>query len=237
MEKLFELHDEGRFDLIVVDTPPTRNALDFLDAPRRLTRFLDNRIFRLLVMPTRTYMRMVGVATQAFLRTVAKVVGSDVVKDAVDFFAAFEGMEQGFRERAQKVLDLLSEPVTAFVLVAAPRRDAIEEALFFASRLQESDIEVEALIVNRLHPRFGQVPSVLTSPEAAAVPAAAPLAALVGNLRDLEGIAEREERYLKSLTRQVAPAPVVRVPLLDHDVHDLNGLGQVGRYLLGLEEG
>ncbi len=120
MEKLYELHDEGRFDLIVVDTPPTRNALDFLDAPRRLTRFLDNRIFRLLVMPARTYMRMVGVATQAFLRTVAKVVGSDVVKDAVDFFSAFDGMEQGFRDRAQRVLELLSEPVTAFVLVAAP---------------------------------------------------------------------------------------------------------------------
>ena len=116
MEKLYELHDEGRFDLIVVDTPPTRNALDFLDAPRRLTRFLDNRIFRLLVMPARTYMRMVGVATQAFLRTVAKVVGSDVVNDAVAFFTAFEGMEQGFRERAQRVLELLSEPVTALVL-------------------------------------------------------------------------------------------------------------------------
>jgi anion-transporting ArsA/GET3 family ATPase len=233
MEKLYELHNEGRFDLIVVDTPPTRNALDFLDAPRRLTRFLDNRIFRLLVMPARTYMKVVGLATQAFLRTVAKVVGSDVVKDAVDFFAAFEGMEQGFRERAQRVLDLLSEPVTAFVLVAAPRRDAIEEALFFARRLQESDIEVQALVVNRLHPRFGPVPSVLTSAASAAASEAAPLLALVTNLRDLDGIAEREERYLMSLTRQVAPAPVIRVPLLDSDVHDLAGLSRVGAYLLG----
>ncbi len=234
MEKLYELHDEGRFDLIVIDTPPTRNALDFLDAPRRLTHFLDNRIFRMLVMPARTYMKMVGLATQAFLKTVAKVVGSDVVKDAVDFFAAFEGMEQGFRERAQKVLELLSEPVTAFVLVAAPRRDAVDEAMYFAGRLQESDIEVQALVVNRLHPRFGPVPSVLTKPGTGAVsPEVAPLLALVKNLRDLEGIAEREERYLKSLTRQVAPAPVVRVPLLDDDVHDVAGLGQVGRYLLG----
>ncbi|MDQ6617399.1 MAG: AAA family ATPase [Actinomycetota bacterium] len=232
MEKLYELHDEGRFDLIVVDTPPSRNALDFLDAPRRLTRFLDNRIFRLLVMPARTYMRMVGVATQAFLRTVARVVGSDVVKDAVDFFTAFEGMEQGFRDRSQRVLELLSEPVTAFVLVAGPRRDAIDEAMFFARRLQESDIEVQALVVNRLHPRFGPVPAVLTSAASAEVPEAASLLSLVRNLQDLDGIAEREERYLKSLTRQVAPAPVVRVPLLDDDVHDLSGLGQVGRYLL-----
>jgi anion-transporting ArsA/GET3 family ATPase len=233
MEKLYELHDEGRFDLIVVDTPPTRNALDFLDAPRRLTHFLDNRIFRLLIMPARTYMRMVGVATQAFLRTVAKVVGSDVVKDAVDFFTAFEGMEQGFRDRAQRVLELLSEPVTAFVLVAAPRRDAIDEAMYFAGRLQESDIEVQALVVNRLHPRFGPVPSVLTTADETVVSAeVAPLLALVKNLRDLEGIAEREERYLKSLTRQVAPAPVVRVPLLDDDVHDLGGLHKVGHHLL-----
>jgi anion-transporting ArsA/GET3 family ATPase len=232
MEKLYELHDEGRFDLIVVDTPPTRNALDFLDAPRRLTRFLDNRIFRVLIMPARTYMKVVGVATQAFLRTVARVVGSDVVKDAVDFFAAFEGMEQGFRERAQRVLELLSEPETAFVLVAAPRRDAIEEALYFAERLEESDIEVQALVVNRMHPRYGPVPSVLTSRAAAEAPEAAVLVGLLGNLRDLDGIAEREDRYLKNLTRQVAPAPVVRVPLLDDDVHDLAGLGRVGHHLM-----
>ncbi|MDP9072852.1 MAG: ArsA family ATPase, partial [Actinomycetota bacterium] len=196
MEKLFELHDEGNFDLIVVDTPPTRNALDFLDAPRRLTRFLDNQIFRMLTAPTRSYLKLAGVVTQAFLRTVAKVIGADVVRDAIDFFAAFGGMEQGFRERAQRVLELLSEPSTAFVLVAAPRRDAIDEALYFAERLQESDIDVEALVVNRLHPRFGPVPSVLTGAQAAQAPAAAPLAELLANLRDLEGIAEREERYL-----------------------------------------
>ena len=231
MEKLYELYHEGRFDLIVVDTPPTRNALDFLDAPRRLTRFLDNRIFRLLIMPARTYMKVVGVATQAFLRTVAKVVGSDVVKDAVDFFTAFEGMEQGFRDRAQRVLELLSEPVTAFVVVAAPRRDAIEEALFFTDRLKESGIDVEALVVNRMHPAFGAVPSVLTSRESAAAPNAAALVAHLGNLRDVKGISDREERYLKDLIGKVAPAPVVQIPLLDDDVHDLGGLSQVGRYL------
>src|SRR5205807_3885364 len=117
MEKLFELHDEGRFDLIVVDTPPTRNALDFIDAPRRLTRFLDNRIFRLLVMPTRAYLKAVSFATQTFLKTVSRVVGGEVVSDAVAFFQAFEGMEQGFRDRAGRVLELLSDQHTAFVLV------------------------------------------------------------------------------------------------------------------------
>jgi anion-transporting ArsA/GET3 family ATPase len=236
MEKLYELHEEGRFDLIVVDTPPSRSALDFLDAPRRLTRFLDNRIFRLLMMPARTYLRAVSLASQTFLRTVGKVVGADVVKDAVEFFTAFEGMEQGFRNRAQRVLELLSESQTAFVLVAAPRRDAVDEALYFAKRLQESDISVEALIVNRLHPRFGPVPSVLTTPAAAAASEAEPLVSLLDNLRHFDGIAQREERYLQSLAERIAPAPVARVPFLAGDVHDLEGLNDIGRYLFGAEE-
>ena len=177
MEKLYELyHDgvpssppplrpdgadvpaaEGRqtFDLIVVDTPPTRNALDFLDAPRRLTSFLDNRVFRLLVVPTRAYLRAVSIATQTLLRTIAKVVGSEVVGDAIAFFSAFEGMEEGFRKRADAVLQLLADDRTAFVVVTSPRPDAVEEAAFFADRLAEAGIGVDALVVNRLHPRFG----------------------------------------------------------------------------------
>ena len=107
MEKLYELHEESRFDLVVVDTPPTRNALDFLDAPRRLTRFLDHRLYRLLMTPGRAYVKAVNVAAQAFLRTVSKVVGGDVIEDAIAFFQAFDGMEAGFRERAERVLELL----------------------------------------------------------------------------------------------------------------------------------
>ena len=116
MEKLYELHEEGGYDVIVVDTPPTRNALDFLEAPRRLTRFLDHRLYRVLMAPTRGIVKAVNVAAQAFLRTVSKVVGGDVVRDAVTFFQAFDGMEQGFRDRAAEVLDLLSHESTAFVL-------------------------------------------------------------------------------------------------------------------------
>ena len=137
MEKLHELHEEGGFDLIVVDTPPTRHALDFLDAPRRLLRLLDNRIFRLLMMPTRAYLRVAGAAVQAFLRTVSQVVGTEVIDDIVAFFRAFEGMEEGFRERAQQRASRSSpSPTTAFVLVTSPRRDAVEEATFFAERLE-----------------------------------------------------------------------------------------------------
>jgi anion-transporting ArsA/GET3 family ATPase len=234
MEKLYELHSEGRFDLIVVDTPPTRNALDFLDAPRRLTRFLDNRIFRLLMMPTRAYLRAVSVATQTLLRTISKVVGGEVVADAVAFFQAFEGMEEGFRNRARRMQELLADPATAFVLVASPRRDAVDEALFFAEKLRESSIDVDALVVNRLHPRFG---GERLTDTAAAVRARAeslagtPLAPLYANLADFREVAEREESHLADLAAQVEPAPVARVPFLAADVHDLDGLRRVGSFM------
>ncbi|HUY85838.1 MAG TPA: ArsA-related P-loop ATPase, partial [Acidimicrobiales bacterium] len=154
MEKLYELHSDERFELVIVDTPPTRNALDFLDAPRQLGRFLDNRIFRLLMMPARTYLKAVSVATRTFLRTISKVVGGEVVADTVAFFQAFEGLEQGFRDRASKVESVLSDPSTAFVLMTAPRSEAVDEAMFFAHKLAESRIAVQALVVNRVHPRF-----------------------------------------------------------------------------------
>ena len=230
MEKLYELHNEGRFDVVVVDTPPTRNALDFLDAPRRLTRFLDNRIFRLLMTPGRAYLRAVSVATQAFMKTISKVVGGEVVTDAVAFFQAFEGMEQGFRERAQHVLSLMSDPRTAFVLVASPRRDAVNEALFFANRLLESSITVEALVVNRLYPRFGSGSAAEARSRASSL-GGTPLGGLYSNLADFREVAEREEGHFSALASKVAPAPIARVPFLAADVHDIEGLKRVGEFL------
>jgi anion-transporting ArsA/GET3 family ATPase len=231
MEKLYELHDDNRYDLIVVDTPPSRNALDFLDAPRRLTRLLDNRIFRLLVMPTRAYLKAVSAATQAFLRTVAKVVGSEVVGDAVAFFQAFEGMEQGFRERAKHVDDLLSDAATVFVLVASPRADTVEEAMFFAEKLEEAGIGVDALVVNRLHPRFGDTLSGGADREQAETLAGSRLGTLYANLADFREVSAREEGHFADLAAKVAPAPVGRVPFLSGDVHDIDGLSTVGGHL------
>jgi anion-transporting ArsA/GET3 family ATPase len=227
-EKLYELHTGGDFDLVVVDTPPTRNALDFIDAPGRLTRFLDNRIFRILLLPTRAYLRAVGTATRTLLKAIAKVAGSEMVEDAMAFFQAFEGMEEGFRARAAHVEQLLGDAGTAFVLVAAPRRDSIEEAAQFARRLAESSIPVQALIVNRVHPRFGEV-------EAGAPHDGDARTAwwqLTRNLADFEAVAEREDAYVAQLAEQVRPAPVARVPFLAGDVHDLGGLDEVVRYLV-----
>lgn len=232
MEKLYELDESLHFDLVVVDTPPTRHALDFLDAPRRLTRFLDHRLYRILMAPTRGVMRAVNVAAQGFIRTVSRVVGAEVFDDAIAFFSAFEGMEQGFKERAQRVLQLLNAPETAFVLVASPRRDTVAEAAYFASKLSEAHVPVRALIVNRMHPKFSD-----GMPEAyrarADTLAGSDLGGLFANLADFALVASREEEHLAGLADQVAPAPVVRVPFLSTDVHDLEGLSEIAEYFVG----
>ena len=245
MEKLFELHDEGGYDLIVVDTPPTRHALDFLEAPGRLTRLLDNRIFRVLMMPTRATLRVTGFAAQTFLRTVARVVGSEVIDDIVAFFRGFEGMEQGFRDRAGDVGRLLGDASTSFVLVTTPRRDAVEEAEFFAARLAAGPHAVDALVVNRVHPEFSSArpeslrarAATLGARSAAAneerALAMARLAARYANLADFDEVAAKERRELAGLENRIGHAAVVHVPELDHDVHDFAALRVVGRHLVG----
>jgi anion-transporting ArsA/GET3 family ATPase len=236
MEKLYELHEESDFDLVVVDTPPTRHALDFLEAPRRLSRFLDHRLFRLLMAPSRGIVRAVNVAAQTFLRTVSKVVGGDVVDDAIAFFQAFEGMEEGFRQRAQRVNELLAAPETAFLLVASPRRDTVDEAHFFADRLREAGIAVEGLVVNRVHPLFaptGTLPEALAerARTLAGADLGGDLAGLYRNLADFELVASRERHHLAGLADAVAPAPLAWVPFLRSDVHDLAGMGEVAAHI------
>ena len=222
---------------MVVDTPPTRHALDFLDAPRRLSRFLDHRLFRLLVAPSRGFVKAVNVAAQTFLRTVSKVVGGDVVDDAIAFFQAFEGMEEGFRQRAARVNELLAAPETAFVLVASPRRDTVEEAHFFADRLGEAGIAVQALIVNRVHPdvrhpRRPRQGAAATASRASTL-AGTDLGGLYRNLADFQAVASREHAHLAGLAGTVAPAPVVWVPFLRSDVHDVAGMDEIARHVFG----
>jgi anion-transporting ArsA/GET3 family ATPase len=217
MEKLHELVESGDFDVVVVDTPPTRNALDLLDAPRRLTRFLENRLFRALLLPTRMSLRAVGLATQALLRTLSKVAGAEIVQDAVAFFQAFEGMEEGFRTRAGAVRALLANPSTAYVLVTSARPDAVAEASFFAEKLTERDIATAGLVVNRIHPHFGTAAG-----EPGGLPEA--LTPLVTNMTTLNEVAAREDGSYAALAEQIAPAAVGRIPLFGQDVHDLAGL-------------
>jgi anion-transporting ArsA/GET3 family ATPase len=230
-EKLYELHHDRDFDLVVVDTPPSRHALDFLDAPRRLARFLDHRLYRILMAPTRGAMRAVSAAAQAFVRSVTKVVGGEVFDDAITFFTAFEGMEQGFKERARAVEALLADDATAFVLVASPRRDTVEEARFFAAKLAETDLRVRALVVNRMQPRFGTGLAEAAAGRAGTLAGSA-LGAHYRNLAEMQITADREEEHLVELAAEVDPAPVIRVPLLSTDVHDLETLALVADHLL-----
>jgi anion-transporting ArsA/GET3 family ATPase len=230
MEKLYELHATDQFDLVVVDTPPSRNALDFLEAPNHLTRFLDHRLYRLLMAPTRGVVKAVNVAAQAFLRSVSKVVGGDVVQDVITFFQAFEGMEQGFIDRAAKVEELLAADTTSFVLVASARADTVSEASYFARKLAEGGLSVRALIVNRMHPRFGD-----GHPDAARARATTLAGTALGdlytNLADFEQVALLEEHHVDLLARQTPDATIVRVPLLSSDVHDLDGMARVAAHL------
>ncbi len=227
MEKLYELVQSEEFDIVVVDTPPTRNALDLLDAPRRLTRFLENRLFRALLVPTRMSLRAVSVATQALLRTISKVAGAEIVQDAVGFFQAFEGMEDGFRSRASAVHDLLIDPDTAYVLVTSARPDAVSEAAYFAEKLEERERRVAALVVNRLAPFFGHetdAGSAVGGSGPGSGSASSALGALEANLASLNAVATREHSAYAGLAAAVAPAPVGRIPLFAQDVHELGGL-------------
>jgi len=227
-EKLFELHEEGSYDLVVVDTPPTRHALDFLDAPHRLESFLDNRIFRALIAPTGSYLRAAHAASQLLVRSIARVTGAEIVDDTIAFFQAFQGMEKGFRDRAARVDALLSEDTTGFVLVAAPRADAIGDASWFATELSRRHQRIAALIVNRVHPDFG--PPVRDS--LAKSNGGRAWAALTENLTELGQVARREQASYSELAAALAPAPTVGVPLFDSDVHDVEGLLGVVRHLL-----
>ena len=230
-ETLHVLAADERFDLVVVDTPPTRSALDFLAAPGVLARFLDHRLFKLLMLPARPGMRMFNVATQPVLRTIGKVVGSDVLADAIAFFQAFAGMEAGFRQRADDVIALLRVPTTVFVLVAAPRREAVGEAAWFAAQLAEQGIDNIAGVANRVHPPFGA--GTAAEAEAAAADAAAEQRPLWNNLAELRRRRESELRTLDEFVALFAGAPCVEVPQLSSDVHDADGLGHVGQHLVG----
>jgi len=223
MEKLYELHNDERFDLVVVDTPPTSNAIDFLEAPDRITQFLDHRLYKILVTPNGGLARVVNFAAQGFLRTVARVVSASVVDDAIEFFAAFDGMEEGFRGRAVAVHNLLIAEDTAFVLVTVPRNDTVDDAATFIETLAEADIAVDAIVVNRVHPSFGS--------DRLDRLGNGPLAPFISVLHDSQTVAGGQDTVLATLTDELPAGAVVKIPFLDTDVHDLDGLASLAQWL------
>jgi anion-transporting ArsA/GET3 family ATPase len=227
----------------VVDTPPSRSALDFLDAPQRLSSFLDGRMIRLLSTPARVgsrgVRRLVGAGFGLFARTISTILGGQMLADASAFVQAFDTMFGGFRERATATYQLLRAPGTAFIVISTPEADAVREAAYFVDRLATESMPLVGLVLNRTHPVLADLPAARTETVAEAleragpaINAAAPLASAVLRLHaDRVALAGREHRLLARFRRAHPGVAVVTVPALAADVHDLPGLRKIG-YLL-----
>lgn len=235
MEKLYELHADGGYDLIVIDTPPTRNALDFLDAPKRLTDFFESRVLRWFLLPymkaSGGIMRIANVAATAFLRIVKKIVGTEVLEDTAEFFGNLEGMYDGFKQRALDVAALLKSDVTSFVVVTSPSEDSVTEATFFATRLNESGLHFGALVVNRVHPSIGE-PIDVTARQLRRLEEGDErdrvLAKLLTNESRFRKLVRLEEKNLEGLARRIPRHLWVRVPYLRTEAVDFPGLIKIG---------
>jgi anion-transporting ArsA/GET3 family ATPase len=235
MEKLGQLTARGQWDLVVVDTPPSRSALDFLDAPQRMSNFLDGRMIRLLSSPARAggkgLRKIVGAGFQLFAKAVSTILGGQLLADASAFVQAFDTMFGGFRERATKTYELLRSPGTAFVVVAAPEPDALREAAYFVDRLSGEQMPLAGLVLNRTHPVFAPL-SATEARHAAENAGSSRLAAAVLRLHaDRVDLADREERLLNRFVGAHPDVPVARVPAVAGDIADLDGLREVGERL------
>ncbi|HJP64944.1 MAG TPA: ArsA-related P-loop ATPase [Actinomycetota bacterium] len=238
MEKLYELAEEEEHDLIVIDTPPTRSALSFLDAPRRLTDFLGGRVLRWILRPSlragRLTLSVARLGAGAFLRGAGRLLGSETLGDTVEFLAAFEGMYGGFAERADRVMELLRSERCAFVVVAAPSRASMEEAGHFVNRLTESGMRPAAMVVNRWDAgpslTLDGAPAAVATLERGTVPQRAAAAVLAAAVRAAPK-QRAEAGAVAGFLAEHGDIPVVTVPELSGDVHDVAGLRGVGELL------
>ncbi|MCD6014961.1 MAG: Anion-transporting ATPase [Solirubrobacterales bacterium] len=239
MEKLFEIHAEDRYDLLVLDTPPSRDALDFLDAPKRLTQFIEGRALQVFMRPAGLGMKIFGRGTSMMFSVLRRITGVDLLEDLAEFFQAFSGMVEGFRERARRVNELLGDPRTSFLVVCAPQGEPISEAVYFHRKLVEAEMPFGGVIVNKVHYE-GELPDDAGEVEAELAEAVGgDLARRVAeNLRDYAALAARDRRNVAHLAAELRTRAVIQVPYLDEDVHDLAGLMEINRYLFasGSEE-
>lgn len=225
MEKLFELHALPQFDLVIVDTAPSTNANDFIEAPNRITNFLNHRLYKILVTPKRGIEKIINVAAQSVLRTVGKLVGASVVDDVIDFFANFDGMEESFRHRATEVNALLRAPSTYRTLVITPRDDVVNESTRFARYLEKAGLPVNHVIANRVHPtidpalRAGLLARCEAEPQWHELVTQSVL------------VADYEAEAMQQVQTHLGPIPITTVPSLESDVHDLSGVVRIGGWL------
>jgi anion-transporting ArsA/GET3 family ATPase len=222
--KLYELDRSGRYDVLVLDTPPSRNALDFLDAPDRLTGFFEGRALRLFLSPSGLFARVVGRGTSVVFGALQRLTGVDLLEDLRVFFGSLGGLIEGFRERAEGVKALLRDPATTFVVVTSPEPEPVEEAIFFAGKLRDARMPFGGLVVNRVHPLDG-VPPEADVPELERALGDARLAAKVARAYAEEhALARRDRSAIEHLRAETGEDDPILVPQFDGDVHDVDGL-------------
>jgi len=233
--KLHELHEEHDFDVIVLDTPPSRNALDFLEAPGRLLGFLEGRALQVFLAPGGVTARLFGRGTALVFSIFARVTGVDMLSELSRFFRSLGGVIDGFRERTRGVDELLHSPLTAFLIVTSPEREAAREARFLADRLNAAGMGAAELVVNRVHTHSldGQDAERLAA--ALAPRLGEPLARrLAHNLSDFDVLARRDRETIDGLAASLkGPAAPIVVGQLDEEVQDLPGLARIAEQLFG----
>ncbi len=225
IERLHQLSTGGDYDLIVIDTPPSRHAIDLLGAPDRLVTFFSHPVYRVLTVPGRSLARVTNAGSAAFLWAIRRLAGPKVVEDAIEFFRALSGMEAGLRQRASETAAILRDERTAFVLVSSPRAEAIDEAAHLAGALRDGGYPLQAMVINLVNPT--PLPLGVELPDLAA----GPLADQVELHRELSALAADEAKEMLALRALAHELPLIEVPLLD-DVQDLVGLAGLSQYLL-----
>jgi anion-transporting ArsA/GET3 family ATPase len=236
MEKLGQLLAQDKWDLIVVDTPPSRNALDFLDAPKRLGSFMDSRLWRMLLAPGRGIGKLVTGAVGLAMRAMSTILGSQMLSDAAGFVQSLDATFGGFREKADRTYDLLKRRGTQFVVVSAAEPDALREASFFVDRLSSERMPLAGLILNRTHPTLCTLQPDKANEVAAALAADDPESLTAAALRihaDRTQTAKREVRLLSRFTGANPHVAIVGVPSLPFDVSDLEALRAIADQITG----
>lgn len=237
VSKLYELAGEGDFDLLVLDTPPSRNALDFFDAPSRLTSFLEGRALKAFLRPTGLGMRVLGLGAGPLLGALRRVTGVDLISDLTTFFTLLGDMTENFTSRAKAVDELLHSSATAFLLVTSAGTEPVHEAIWFRRTLRESGLPFSGVVVNRFHHDLsdeGDADALLSDLTRALGPELA--ATVAANFADYHVLAGRDEGNVERLRGELDDEPLLLVPHFDGDVHDIDGLLQMQRYLFADEE-